>query len=156
MSREQQFGLALKQLGYSFEAGLKLGGDYSASIRYEKWIYISGQIPRIDDMIIHPGRVGAEINLTQAQEAAKISILRCLALLREKAGSLDSIQAVLRMNVFVQSADGFEQQSEVANSASLVLHAVLGDAGIHTRTSIGVYTLPKNAPVEIDLVAVVA
>jgi enamine deaminase RidA (YjgF/YER057c/UK114 family) len=57
--------------------------------------------------------------------------------------------------VFVQCAQNFTQQSEVADGASEVLYAVLGDAGVHTRTSVGVYQLPKNAAVEIDLIAAV-
>ncbi|TDV62586.1 RidA family protein [Pseudomonas sp. LP_7_YM] len=154
MSCDQQFIGVLEQLGYSFEAGLKRGGDYSATVRDGDNIYVSGQIPRIADEIVNPGRVGADISLSQAQEAATICALRCLALLQEQAGSLDKIKAIVRMTVFVQSADSFVDQSEVANSASHILHRVLGDAGIHTRTSVGVYQLPKNAPVEIDLIAV--
>lgn len=155
MSCDERFNAALEQVGCSFEAGLKRGGDYAATVRHDSCIYVSGQIPRIDERIIHPGRVGAEVSLDQAQEAAKICALRCLALLQLDAGSLDTIKAVLRINVFVQSADTFTQQSEVANSASRIIHSVLGEAGAHTRTSVGVYQLPKNASVEIDLIAAI-
>jgi enamine deaminase RidA (YjgF/YER057c/UK114 family) len=55
----------------------------------------------------------------------------------------------------VQSTESFTQQSEVADAASEVFHSVLGPAGVHTRTSIGVYQLPKSAAVELDLVAAV-
>ncbi|UZJ59893.1 RidA family protein [Pseudomonas sp. KU26590] len=154
MSREERFTAALKQLGCSFDGGLKRGGDYAATVRHGDQIYVSGQIPRVDDAIVHSGTVGTEISLDQAQDAARICALRCLALLREQLGSLDAIKAVLRITVFVQSADTFSQQSEVANGASSILHSVLGEAGAHTRTSVGVYRLPKNAPVEIDLIAV--
>ena len=155
MSRDDRFSAALQQLGCSFEAGLKQGGDYAATVRHDSHLYVSGQIPRIDEDIIHRGRVGADVSLSQAQEAAKICALRCLALLQREAGSLDAIKAVLRINVFVQSADAFTQQSEVANGASHLIHSVLGEAGAHTRTSVGVYQLPKNAPVEVDLIAVI-
>lgn len=154
MSREKRFTAALEQLGCSFDGGLKLGGDYAATVRHGEHIYVSGQIPRVGDEITYPGRVGAEVSLEQAQDAAKICALRCLALIREQLGSLDAINAVLRITAFVQSADNFTQQSEVANGASSILHSVLGEAGVHTRTSVGVYRLPKNAPVEIDLIAV--
>jgi enamine deaminase RidA (YjgF/YER057c/UK114 family) len=81
--------------------------------------------------------------------------MRALALLRQSLGSLDQVHKILRISVFVQSAQDFTQQSEVADGASEVLYAVLGDAGVHTRTSVGVYQLPKNASVELDLIAVV-
>ena len=105
--------------------------------------------------MVLPGRVGEDVSLADAQTAAKISALRCLKLLSESLGSLDAVKGIARINVFVQSAADFTQQSEVANGASAILHEVLGDAGKHTRTSVGVYQLPKNAAVEIDLIAVV-
>jgi len=154
MSREERFLKALDQLGCSFEAGLKLGGEYAATVRDDNRIYVSGQIPRVGDEIIHPGAVGGDISLGQAQDAAKICALRGLALIKDHVGSLDEIKAVLRITVFVRSADSFTQQSEVANGASFILRSVLGEAGVHTRTSVGVCQLPKNASVEVDMIAV--
>jgi enamine deaminase RidA (YjgF/YER057c/UK114 family) len=81
--------------------------------------------------------------------------MRALALLQRSAGSLDGIKRLLRMNLYVQCAQDFTRQSEVADAASEVLFFVLGDVGAHTRTSVGVYQLPKNATVELDLIAVV-
>jgi enamine deaminase RidA (YjgF/YER057c/UK114 family) len=80
--------------------------------------------------------------------------MRALALLQRSLGSLDRVRSVLRIGVFVQSAEHFTQQSEVADGASEVLYRVLGEAGAHTRTSVGVFQLPKNATVELDLIAV--
>ena len=154
MSREERFLKALDQLGCSFEAGLKRGGDYAATVLDGNRIYVSGQIPRVGDEIVHLGAVGSDISVGQAQDAAKICALRGLALIREHVGSLDEIKAVLRITVFVRSADSFTQQSEVANGASFILRSVLGEAGVHTRTSVGVYQLPKNASVEVDMIAV--
>ena len=79
--------------------------------------------------------------------------MRALALLAQSLGSLDRVQSILRISVYVQSAQDFTQQSEVADGASEVLYAVLGQSGVHTRTSVGVYQLPKNAAVELDLIA---
>lgn len=79
--------------------------------------------------------------------------MRALALLQRELGSLENLSQVLRVTVFTQSASAFTQQSEVADAASELLHTVLGEAGRHTRTSVGVYQLPKNASVELDLIA---
>jgi enamine deaminase RidA (YjgF/YER057c/UK114 family) len=81
--------------------------------------------------------------------------MRALALLKHSLGSLERVKAVPRISVFVQSAQDFTQQSEVADGASEVLFHVLGPAGAHTRTSVGVFQLPKNATVEVDLIATV-
>ena len=67
-------------------------------------------------------------------------------------GSLDRVVRVVRLNVFVNSAPGFTDQSRVANSASELLVAAFGDAGRHTRCAIGAAELPLNAPVELDLI----
>jgi enamine deaminase RidA (YjgF/YER057c/UK114 family) len=81
--------------------------------------------------------------------------MRALVLLRQSLGSLDRIAQLLRVTVYTQSAADFTQQSEVADAASDLLHTVLGAAGTHTRTSVGVAQLPKNAAVELDLIAAV-
>lgn len=79
--------------------------------------------------------------------------MRALALLQRRLGSLDKLEAILKINVYVQSSRTFTQQSEVADGASEILQTVLGPLGAHARTSVGVYQLPKNATVELDLIA---
>lgn len=123
-------------------------------IRHEDQIYISGQIPRVGDTVVVTGRAGADVTLERAQLGAKISALRAMALLQRSLGSLDNIKRVLRMTLCVQCTDTFTQQSEVADGASELLFFVFGEAGAHTRSSVGVFQLPKNATVEMDLIAV--
>jgi len=155
MSADARFNLIATQLGYSFEGEIKIGGNYVPLVRNGNEIYISGQIPRVGDAIVVTGRAGADATLAQGRLAAKICAMRALALLQRSVGSLDEIKRLLRMNLYVQCAADFTQQSEVADGASEVLFFVLGEAGAHTRSSIGVYQLPKNATVELDLIAVV-
>ncbi|MCQ2993106.1 RidA family protein [Pseudomonas quasicaspiana] len=155
MSADQRFNLIAEQLGYSFDGEIKIGGNYVPLIRHNDDIYISGQIPRVGDTVVVTGRAGGDTTLAQAQVAAKVCAMRALALLQRSAGSLDGIKRLLRMSLYVQCAQDFTQQSEVADAASEVLFFVLGDVGAHTRTSVGVYQLPKNATVELDLIAVV-
>lgn len=155
MSADARFNLIATQLGYSFEGEIKIGGNYVPLVRNGNEIYISGQIPRVGDTVVVTGRAGTDATLAQAQLAAKVCAMRALALLQSSVGSLDEIKRLLRMNLFVQCAADFTQQSEVADGASEVVFFVLGEAGAHTRSSIGVYQLPKNATVELDLIAVV-
>ncbi|MNY90631.1 Endoribonuclease L-PSP [compost metagenome] len=154
-SRDFNFAAVEAAISYSFAGEIKIGGNYASVVRHDNQVFISGQIPRVDDEVVVTGRVGAEVSAAQAQRAAKVCTMRALALLRQELGSLDRVQRILRITVFVQCAQNFTQQSEVADGASEVLYEVLGDAGVHTRTSVGVYQLPKNAAVEIDLIAAV-
>lgn len=151
-SRQAALDSIIQTLGYSFEGPIRIGGNYVPVVQDQQVAYVSGQIPRVGDTVVVTGRVGADVTLAQARLAAQLCVVRALRLLAQSLGSLDGIARVLRIQVFVQSAPDFMQQSEVADAASDLLHAVLGQAGAHTRTSVGVYQLPKNAAVEVDMV----
>ena len=153
-SRDQAFTAAAQALGYAFDGDIKLGGHYAPLVRHNDLIYISGQVPRVQDTVVVTGRAGAAVSLAQAQVGAKVCALRALALLQRALGSLEHVRAILRVNVYVQCSEDFTQQSEVADAASDLLVSVLGPDGAHARTSVGVFQLPKNATVELDLIAV--
>lgn len=151
-TRDQAFQNTAQALGYSFDGNLKIGGHYSPLVRDGHTLYISGQIPRVQNDVVVTGRVGAETDLQQARLAAQICMMPALALVQRELGTLDKVRTVLRITVYVQCAEDFTQHSEVADGASHLLSRILGDAGAHTRTSVGVYQLPKNASVELDMV----
>ena len=155
MSRESEFQAVARELGYDFDGEIKIGGNYTPVVLHGGLAFVSGQVPRVGKEIVVTGRVGSDVTLERARLAAKICVMRALALLRQSAGSLDAVSRALRVTVFVQAADGFTQLSEVADGASEILFRVLGEAGVHTRTSVGVAQLPKNAAVELDLIAAV-
>lgn len=151
-TRQAKFDEVAGALGVRFDA-IKGGGNYAPTVRDGGVVYVSGQIPRVGDTVEHVGRAGTDVTLGDAQHAARICAMRALVLLAREAGSLDRIRRLLKVGVFVQSAADFTRQSEVADAASEVFHDVLGEAGKHVRTSVGVFQLPKNAVVEVDLVA---
>jgi enamine deaminase RidA (YjgF/YER057c/UK114 family) len=151
-SRQAALDGIIRQLGRSFDGEIRVGGDYVPVVHEGNTAWVSGQVPRVGDSVVVTGRVGSEITLTRAQHAARICAVRALLLLRQSLGSLDAVSRVLRVGVFVQCAPDFTQQSEVADAASALLHEVFGEAGRHARTSVGVYQLPKNASVELEMV----
>jgi enamine deaminase RidA (YjgF/YER057c/UK114 family) len=152
-TRTERFAAQAAALGFPIDSEIRIGGHYRSVARHGDTVYVSGQIPRINDTVVVTGRVGAGTSLEQAQHAAKVCAMRALALLQQELGSLDHIRQLLRMTVYVQCAEDFTHHSEVADGASHLLHHILGDAGLATRTSVGVYQLPKNASVELDLIA---
>ncbi|MET0542055.1 MAG: RidA family protein [Variovorax sp.] len=139
-------------LGHSFAGEIRIGGHYASAVRDGRTVYLSGQVPRVGSTVVVTGRAGDDVSLDQARLAAQICTLRALAILRQELGSLDAVDKVLRVTVYVQSAPGFTQHSEVADAASDLLHEVFGAASAHTRTSVGVNSLPKNAAVELDMI----
>lgn len=156
-SRDTLFERQLAALGVAFEDDIRPGANYEVAVEHAGQVWISGQIPRVNGQVVATGRVGQTLDLAQARYAAAISTLRALAILRKTlGGSFERVQKVLRVTVCVQSAESFTQQSEVADACSAILYEVFAPDGGHTRTSVGVYQLPKNAAVEIDMVVAVA
>jgi enamine deaminase RidA (YjgF/YER057c/UK114 family) len=155
ISRNDLFEETMQRLDVSFEEEIRGGANYEAAIEHEAHIYVSGMIPRMHGKIVVTDRVGEATSLEEARRASQICILRGVALLRQQLGTLARVKRILRVNVYVQSAADFTQQSEVADAASDIIYAVFAPDGGHTRTSVGVYQLPKNAAVEIDMLAAI-
>lgn len=155
MTADTRFQQLAQDLGHDFSGEIKVGGHYTPVMRNGHHLYVSGQIPRVDDEVLFVGAVGEAFDVAQGRQAAVICAMRALAFLQRAAGSLDAIASILRVTVHVRSAPTFTQQSEVADGASDVLCQVLGTRGVHTRTSVGVLQLPKGAAVELDLIATV-
>jgi enamine deaminase RidA (YjgF/YER057c/UK114 family) len=153
MSADARLAETASRLGYSFEGEIQAGGNYVPVVRDGNTAYVSGQVPRVGSTVVVTGRVGEAVSLEQAQLAARICAMRALVLLQRDLGSLGKVRRILRVGVFTQSAANFTRQSEVADAASDLLHFVLGEAGRHARTSVGVQQLPKDASVELELVA---
>jgi enamine deaminase RidA (YjgF/YER057c/UK114 family) len=153
--RDIQLETLAREFGMDFQQEIRAVNHYQVALQHKDELYISGQLPRIGTQVAVTGRVGAETSLEDAQRAARICIVRALAIMQQTLGSLERIDKVLRLTVYVQSAADFTQQSEVADAASEILYSLLAEQGGHTRTSVGVFQLPKNASVELDLIAAI-
>ncbi|MFF6949095.1 RidA family protein [Streptomyces iakyrus] len=118
-------------------------------------VYVSGQLPYKDGALLGQGIVGRDVALEAARDLARHAVLNCLAVAAEAVGGLDRVR-IVQMLVFVASTPEFAEQSRVANAASDLLIEVLGENGRHARTAIGVAGLPRNSPVEIQMVCTTA
>jgi len=106
----------------------------------------------VNGELIHHGRVGSEITLEQGQQCARACAINLVAQMKVAAGELSDVAAIVKLTVFVASADGFGEQHLVANAASELLTEIFGEAGRHARSAIGVAGLPKGSPVEAEAV----
>ena len=120
---------------------------------YGSRVFLGGHVP-LDShgQVCGPfGKVGAEISLEQAQEAARRALLGVLASLKKQLGDLDRVQAWLRIGGLVNTAPNFNEYPRVMNTASKLLVDIFGEAaGSHARLAIGVAGLPWDVPVEIE------
>lgn len=141
----------LAELGIALPPPVQPLGSYCTWVQAAGLLFLSGHVPVRDGKMVHTGKVGAELSVSQGQEAARFTALNCLATLRQALGSLDRVRRVVRLTGYVQSGPGFNQQAAVLNGASDLLASVFGEAGVHVRTAVGTSELPSNAVVELEL-----
>lgn len=139
------------------ELGIELPEPPAPAAAYVPWVrsgdlvLTAGQLPLVDGSLPATGKVGGQVSLEQAQELARQAAVNILAQARAAAGTLDSVR-VLKLTCFVASTPDFTEQHLVANGASEFLGDVLGDAGRHARSAVGVPVLPLDSPVEIEAI----
>jgi enamine deaminase RidA (YjgF/YER057c/UK114 family) len=145
----------LAELGLSLPDPPAPVAAFQPFVRHGDLVYTSGQIATRQGQLVSSGRIEREDDIARGQEAARACALNILAQLKAAAGDLDDIERVLKLTVFVASGPEFTQQPQVADAASRLIVDVLGPAGAHARSAIGVAALPLDTPVEIEAIAVV-
>lgn len=131
------------------------GGLYTPVVIHAGIAYVSGQLPRRDGSLAYRGKLGAELDIEAGRVAARLCGLQALAALDAALGGTQRILRLLKLTGFVASAPGFVQQPAVVDGASEVLIEILGEAGAHARSAVGVAELPHGAPVEVEIVAAI-
>ncbi len=129
---------------------------YVPAVRTGSYVYTAGQLPLVGGKLSVTGKVGAEVTADEAKQQARICALNALAAVKSQVGHLDRVVRVVKVVGFVASATDFTGQPGVLNGASELLHEVLGDAGVHARSAVGVSVLPLDAPVEVEIQVEVA
>jgi enamine deaminase RidA (YjgF/YER057c/UK114 family) len=99
------------------------------------------------------GKVGDNVDPDEAYDAAKTAAVQSIAAIKSLVGNLDQVTRIVRVTVFVNSAEGFTGQPFVANGASELLEVAFGECGRHARSAIGVAELPLDACVEVEMIA---
>ncbi|WP_169949817.1 RidA family protein [Microbispora sp. H11081] len=126
---------------------------YVPALRTGDYVYTSGQLPLVRGELGVTGKVGAEVSAEEAKEQARICAVNALAAIKSVVGDLSQVVRIVKVVGFVASAPGFTGQPQVVNGASELLGEVLGEAGSHARSAVGVAVLPLDAPVEVEVIA---
>ncbi len=140
----------IKELGLILPEPAKPAGIYQPFVVAGNLAFLSGQLGRVSGALVS-GKVGKDLDLKQAQAAAKGAGLHVLSLIQHGIG-WNQFKRIVKLSGFVQVDPTFTEISAVINGASEVLAQVLGEAGAHARTSVGVASLPQNAAIEIEVV----
>jgi len=141
----------MKEMGITLPETVKPLAAYIPAIQTGDYVYTSGQVPFADGELKYSGKIGIDLSLEEGQKAAELCALNALCAIKSEIGDLNEIERILKVTVFVNSADGFTDQPKVANGASEFLGKIFGEAGKHVRSAVGVNELPVNSAVEIEM-----
>jgi enamine deaminase RidA (YjgF/YER057c/UK114 family) len=141
----------LAALGLSLPPAQPPVANYVSARRHDDLLYLSGHVSRADGRVVS-GIVGGDVDLATAVQLARAIALDILASAAAALGSIDAVVGVVRLTGYVRSAPGFDGQPVVVNGASDVFVELLGEAGRHARSAVGVSELPLGAAVEIEAI----
>ncbi len=142
----------VKELGLDLSQGAAPVANYVPAVTTGKLVYLSGKGPTQADGTMMRGKIGADLNVDQGYEAARLVGVQLLAGLRDHIGSLDNVSRVVKLLGMVNAAPDFEDHPKVINGCSDLLVAVFGNAGKHARSAVGMGSLPDQIAVEIEMI----
>ncbi len=125
---------------------------YIPAVRTGNLVYTSGQLPMQSGELIATGIVGTDLDEVAAAAGAQQCALNAIAAVKSVIGDLDKVVRVVKVVGFVASAPTFTKQPVVINGASELFAKAFGDAGVHSRSAVGVSALPLNAAVEVEVI----
>lgn len=140
----------LAELGISLPAAVPPSANYVPTVRTGNLLICSGQVSSAPGGEFIKGKLGAETSSERGQAAARICIINLLANAKAALGDLDKIKRCVRLGGFINAVPTFAELPKVMNGASDLMVELLGDAGRHARTTVGVAELPFDASVEVE------
>ncbi len=141
----------LNELNLSLPDAPKPVAAYIPAKQTGNLVFTAGQLPMINGELISKGLLGRDVEIDEANKAARICTLNALAAIKGVIGDLDRIKQIVRVVGYVASVPTFTQQPAVVNGASELLLEIFGESGKHARSAVGMAVLPLNASVEIEL-----
>ncbi len=141
----------IKEIGFSLPEAPKPVAAYIPAKKTGNLIFTAGQLPMVNGELISKGLLGQDVEVEEANKAARICTINALAAIKGIIGDLDQIEQIVRVVGYVASVPTFTQQPAVVNGASELLLEIFGENGKHARSAVGMAVLPLNASVEIEL-----
>jgi len=144
----------IKELGHTLPGPSAPGGNYVSAVAVPSagLVYTAGNVARRPDGTMITGKLGADLTVEQGYEAARVTALNLLGVLKAELGDLDRINRIVKLLCMVNSAPDFGDQPAVANGCSDLLVEIFGDKGKHARSAVGMAGLPGGVCVEIEMI----
>ncbi|MBS0990191.1 RidA family protein [Acetobacter okinawensis] len=140
----------LAELGIDLPTPAAPVANYVACVQTGSLLVVSGQLPLHNGKLFATGKLGGTVDVDTAVEAARYSMINVIAQVQAAVGDLARVKRVVRLGGFIACTPDFTAHASVMNGASDLAVAVFGDAGRHARSTVGVPSLPLDAPVEVE------
>lgn len=127
-------------------------GNYIGAVTVGNLVFLSGHGPRKPDDTFITGKVGRDLNLEEAQAAARLVGLNSLATLKAEIGSLERVKRVVKVLGMVNAVPEFEDHPKVINGFTDLMVEVFGDPGRSARSAVGMGSLPFQIAVEVEMI----
>ncbi|MBS0960300.1 MULTISPECIES: RidA family protein [Acetobacter] len=124
--------------------------NYVSYVQSGSLLVVSGQLPLVNGKLFATGKLGGAVSVETAVEAAYHSMINVIAQVKAATGDLSRVKRVVRLGGFIACTPEFTNHAAVMNGASDLAVKVFGDAGRHARSTVGVPSLPLDAPVEVE------
>ncbi len=144
----------LKELGITLPTPPKPVAKYKPTVLVGNLLYVSGHGPaKQGDPALHAGKVGAKLTLEQGKEAARLVGINILATVKNALGSLDKVKRLVKTLGMVNATPEYLDHPQVINGFSELMAQVFGDdAGVGSRSAVGMGSLPGDIPVEVECI----
>jgi len=142
----------LKELGIELTAPTQPMANYVNAVRTGNLLYLAGKGPGLPGKPLPTGKVGRDFTVEQAYVHARETGLSLIAVMKAELGDLDRVKRIVKVLGMVNAIPEFGRQPEVINGCSDLMVEVFGDRGKHARSAVGVGSLPRGIPVEIEVI----
>lgn len=149
---QTDFDKKLKELGVELFPPTKPMGSYVKAVRTGNLLYLAGHGPTRADNSNITGKVGKDLTLEQGAAAARQTAIAILSTLKGELGDLNKVKRIVKVLGMVNCTEDFVDQPKVMNGFSDLMVAMFGDKGKHARSAVGMYALPSNIAVEIEII----
>jgi enamine deaminase RidA (YjgF/YER057c/UK114 family) len=142
----------LKELGIELAPAIGPLANYVNAVRTGNLLYLAGKGPGLAGQPMPSGKVGRDFTIEQGYEYARQTGLSLIAVMKAELGDLDKVTRIVKVLGMVNATPEFGHQPEVINGCSDLFVEVFGDRGKHARSAVGLGSLPRGIPVEIEVI----
>lgn len=142
----------LAELGIELPEASSPVANYVNAVRSGNLLFLAGKGPMKLDGNYITGKVGAELSIEEGYEAARLTAINQLAVIKAELGSLDKVKRVVKVLGMVNATSDFTNQPEVINGFSDLMVEVFGERGKHARSAVGMGSLPRGIAVEVEVI----